>query len=202
MSRPPENNSTDRYLVEKIVRGDNHAFTEIIKQTEGLVAQVVFKMITHPADRKDIVQDIYLKAFKNLPGFKFEAKLSTWIGRIAYNTCINYLEKKKLVLAGLPGQTAGDFPGETHSGMLHEKTGNETERIFSKKELAVILSREIDKLPPVYKTLIVLYHQEEISYNEIAQITGLPEGTVKNYLFRARKLLKENILVSYKREEL
>jgi RNA polymerase sigma-70 factor (ECF subfamily) len=80
--------------------------------------------------------------------------------------------------------------------------GIESEVLFSKKELETILATAIEKLSPVHKTLITLYHQEELTYIEIAQITGLPEGTVKSYLFRARKQLKDNLLNQYKKEEL
>jgi RNA polymerase sigma factor (sigma-70 family) len=183
------NNLTDRLLIDAILRGDTQAFNLIIKNTEGLVVQVVVKMVSNPEDRKDLVQDIYLKTFHNLAGFRFQSKLLTWIGNIAYNTCVNYLEKKKLVLTGV------DEENEYDSGM-------EIESIISRKELSSILAAGIEKLPPLYKTLISLYHQEECSYADMAQITGLPEGTVKNYLFRARKTLKENILNLYKKEEL
>jgi len=76
------------------------------------------------------------------------------------------------------------------------------ENIITQKQLSKILAAEIGLLSPVFKTLIGLYHHEELSYEEISDITGLPQGTVKSYLFRARKLLKENILSKYKREEL
>jgi RNA polymerase sigma factor (sigma-70 family) len=186
------NNLTDRQLAKSILRGDTQAFGVIIKNTEGLVAQIVFKMVNHAEDRKDLVQDIYLKAFNNLPGFRFQAKLLTWIGHIAYNTCVNYLEKKKLLLTGLTDKEDENVGN----------TANETETLISQKELTAILASGIEKLSPLYKTLIILYHQEELTYADIAQITGLPEGTVKSYLFRARKTLKENILTQYKKEEL
>ena len=79
------------------MHGDTRSFEIIIRRTEGLVAQIVFKMIDHAEDRRDMAQDIFLKVFKNLSGFRFQAKLSTWIGQISYNTCLNYHEKKKLI---------------------------------------------------------------------------------------------------------
>ena len=92
-----ENNQDDQVLVKKVLSGDAKAFSLIIKNTEGLVAQIVYKMISNREDRKDIAQDVYLKAYQNLPGFRYQAKISTWIAQIAYNSCLNYLEKKKLV---------------------------------------------------------------------------------------------------------
>lgn len=194
MAFTSENNYTDRQLVNRVLGGDAQAFVLIIKSTEGLITQIICRMINSIEDRKDITQDVYLKAYNSLKGFRYSAKLSTWIGQIAYNTCVNYLEKKKLVL---PGELPDN---ETSAG--NELNEIEAEVIVTKKALTTILAAEIEKLSALYKTLIVLYHQEELSYADIAQVTNLPEGTVKNYLFRARKKLKENILAKYKKEEL
>ena len=194
---------SDKHLVDTVLSGDTHAFGLIIKNTERLVAQIVFKMISNPEDRKDIAQDIYLKTYKKLPYFKFQSKLSTWIAQISYNTCLDYLRKKKLIL-----------PGDYNEGNENEEgvpdrinnpwgvPGRATNDLILQKNLSAILKTEIGKLSPVYNTLITLYHHEELSYEEIGQITGLPAGTVKNYLFRARKKLKDNLLLNYKKEDL
>jgi RNA polymerase sigma factor (sigma-70 family) len=205
MHSPQGHSSSDQYLVDRVLKGDQQAFARIVRQTEGLVAQIVFKMIPAPGDRQDIVQDVYLKAFRNLAGFKFNAKLSTWLGKITYNTCLHYLEKKKLVF--LPGTNEQEDEPADKLDQLNQQqqdfSQNNVEEALSGKELNSILGTAIRTLsPPIYQTLITLYHQEELSYAEIAEITSLPEGTVKNYLFRARKALKENLLSRYKKEEL
>jgi RNA polymerase sigma factor (sigma-70 family) len=193
------NNLADKHLIDKVLNGNSRAFEAIIKTTEKLVAQIVFKMISNAEDRKDIAQDIYLKAYNKLPGFKFQSKLSTWIAQISYNTCLDYLRKKKLVLTDNldPAEDIPDMPRK-HTSMALGETGTG----ILQKDLAVILGTEIEKLPPIYKTLITLYHNEELSYEEIEQITGLPSGTVKSYLFRARKTLRVNLLINYKKEDL
>ena len=204
MTNKTDNNFTDQYLISKVLSGDTNAFGAIIKTTERLVAQIVFKMIPNVEDRKDIAQDIYLKVFNKLAGFKYQSKLSTWIAQVAYNTCLDYLAKRKLVL---PGKIYEDSRAddETFGSPGKESlftTNNETEKMVTRKELTGILQSGIEQLPPVYKTLITLYHNEELSYEEIAQITALPGGTVKSYLSRARKALKENLLLNYKKEDL
>jgi RNA polymerase sigma-70 factor (ECF subfamily) len=78
----------------------------------------------------------------------------------------------------------------------------DSDTFIFQKDLSEILQAEIEKLDPIYKTLITLFHNEELSYDEIAQITDLPEGTIKSYLFRARKALKKSLLMNYKKEEL
>ena len=195
-----ENDLTDQQLVNIVLSGDTNAFGTIIKKTERLVTQIVFKMINNPEDRKDIAQDIYLKAFKNLSGFKFQAKLSTWIARIAYNSCLNYLEKRKL--SSLPAINETDEGLELTANKAIGWPDNEIDVLIFQQELSKILKAEIESLPPLYKTLITLYHNEELSYTEIIEITGLPEGTLKNYLSRARKTLRVNLLRKYKREAL
>jgi RNA polymerase sigma factor (sigma-70 family) len=193
------NNPEDKRLVNRVLRGDNHAFGVIIKNTENLVAQIVFKMVPIAEDRKDLAQDIYLKTFHNLAGFKFESKLSTWIARIAYNTCLSWIEKKKLVL---PGNLFDDENHDSPITMLFHRSGENSESIISRKELSGILRKEIDGLPVIYQTLITLFHHECLSYEELSQVTGLPEGTVKSSLFRARKMLKEKLLSKYQKEAL
>jgi RNA polymerase sigma factor (sigma-70 family) len=185
------NSDADKYLVNRVLSGDTPAFATIIKNTEPLVAQIVCKMISNPEDRKDLAQDIYLKVFNNLSGFKFQSKLSTWIAQVAYHACFDYLRKKKLIL---PADLAEE----------DSKLGSNEETTFSleQKEVVSILQKGIEQLPPVYQTLITLYHKEEMSYTEITQITGLPEGTVKSYLFRARKTLKENFVLKYQKEDI
>lgn len=200
MSNHFENTLTDKQLVDRVLHGDTRSFALIIQKTEALVAQIVFKMINHAEDRKDLAQDIFFKVYRNLSGFRFQAKLSTWIGQIAYNTCLNHLERKKLVIIPTEHDDEDDeFRSRRFELPDH---GHDPEMQFSKKQLSQVLKSGMECLQPVYRTLISLYHQEEMSYEEIGQITRLPEGTVKNYLFRARKALKENILTKFKKEEL
>lgn len=198
------NIQADQELVGKVLGGDANAFVTVIQNTEGLVTQIVFKMIANTEDRKDIAQDIYLKAYKSLAGFRHQSKLSTWIAQIAYNTCLSYLEKKKLVLFD---KFAGDKDDNDNEPEFADKKliGNlfsQTENDIFRRELNEILKTEIELLSPLHKTLITLYHNEELSYEEISRITDLPEGTVKSYLFRARRSLKDNLLRKYKKEEL
>ena len=204
MSNLPTSPATDQQLVAQVLGGNTTAFGQLVQRTQGLVTQMVFKMIRHPADRPDVAQDVYLKVFKNLAGFKRQAKFSTWVGQITYNTCLHYLEKKQLVLVD-PAETGPDNASEEGRRApppLVAGTDYDPETALFGHDLAGILDTAIEQLPPLYRTLISLYHQQELSYEEIAQITSLPDGTVKNYLFRARKQLKQYLLASYQRDDL
>lgn len=183
------NHFSDKAIVNNILNGNIRDFAAVVKSTEKLVAQIVRKMTTNEDDQKDLVQDIYLKAYKNLPTFQFKSKLSTWIANIAYNTTVNYLQKKRIPIIGIENTIETNFP-----------ITDNPELATIKAEAVEILNAEIAKLPPLYKTLITLYHLEELPNKEISEITNLPEGTIKSYLYRARKILKDNINHHYKNE--
>ncbi len=199
-----EHKRADELLVQKVLGGDTNAFASIIAATERLVTSIVFKMIPNPEDRRDIAQDIYLKAFQKLSTFQFQSKLSTWIAQIAYNTCLSYLEKKKHIFLKeyYPGADDDTDDAQQNDFLQFAGIPDDAATIYAANERSQILQRGINNLSPVYKTIITLYHQEDMSYAEIAAITQLPEGTVKSYLFRARKTLKEQLLKTYKKEEL
>lgn len=185
---------TDRILVQRVLGGNTRDFGVIIKQTENLVAQIVFKMISDREERGDVAQDIYVKVFQKLNTFRFQAKLSTWIARIAYNTCINHLEKHR----SSPFQNLDDLCNDDQTGPIqHYADTNDMEEQLLSNEFNAILQLELEKLPAIYKLLVTLYHHQELSYAEIAHIVDLPEGTVKSYLFRARKKLREQLEMIY-----
>lgn len=173
---------SDKAIVKNILNGKVRDFEVVVKNTERLVAQIVRKMTSNEDDQKDLVQDIYLKAYQNLSSFQFKSKLSTWIANIAYNTTLNYLRKMKIPITEIESAIEKKIPGTENS-----------EDQFIKDETSEILTKEINKLPPLYKTLITLYHLEELPNKEITEITNLPEGTIKSYLSRARKILKNNL---------
>lgn len=185
-----ENNPfSDKNLVANILNGNIQDFAIVVKSTEKLVTQIVRKTTTNEDDQKDLVQDIYLKAYQNLSSFQYKSKLSTWIATIAYNTSVNYLNKKRIKLFDLD--------------LFSESNYSDYETIedeICKEENAQFVNSELNKLSPLFKTLISLYHFEELSIKEIAEIINIPEGTVKSYLYRARKTLKDNINHHFKNE--
>ena len=196
--------NSDQILVRKVLDHQNDAFSIIISNTERLVAQIVCKMIYKAEDRKDIAQDVYLKVYHKLDSFRFQCKLSTWIGQIAYHTCLNYIEKRKLLFASelvKDGRSEMDVMEQLYEKGKHHMD-NEAEQALFLQDRQDMIQEAIDILPVLYKTLIVLYHQEEMSYTDIASITGLPDGTVKNYIFRARKVMREYLLTYFKHEDL
>jgi RNA polymerase sigma factor (sigma-70 family) len=185
----------DRQLIRDILQRKAGAFEELILAYKRLVMHIVFRMIHHPSDREDICQDVFLKIYQNLASFRQEAKLSTWIGRIAYNSCLNHIEKKKDHLLEdywQPDQNWEDLQGLTTS----PAEAAELSDLNSKVQM------EIAKMPANQRTALTLYHVDGLGYQEIAEVMNLPEGTVKSYLFRARQYLKKKLTSQYQMQEL
>ena len=185
----------ERELISGILAGDNGAFRLFIEQYQGLVSHIVFKALGNGSDREDVCQEVFIKVYRNLENFQFKSKLSTWLARIAYNTALNYLNKKRPELyddIAPEDVTIDDYRGE----------GFTPEEISGNGDSHRKLRAEIERLPVQYRTALTLYHLEGMSYNEIGEIMELPEGTVKSHLFRARKILKQRITAKYTIEEL
>jgi RNA polymerase sigma-70 factor (ECF subfamily) len=190
-----EKTDDDRILVDKIMSGENRAFEAFIFKYKKLVGHIVFRLIKDKEDREDICQDIFVKVYRNLGSFQFSSKLSTWVATIAYNTCVNFLEKKREPLSA-------DFMTDEKINETADDSHEPPDRLIESKEISAFVRKEIDKLPPVYKAAITLYHLNEMSYEEIAGAMRLPEGTVKSHLFRARKILKDKLMILYRQEDL
>jgi RNA polymerase sigma factor (sigma-70 family) len=192
----------ERELVRRVLLRNNAAFGELINQYQRLVFSIVYKMIPVKADREDLCQDIFIKVYNNLKNFKFDSKLSTWIARIAYTTSVNHLKKRKYSLLNDLFPEQNDDSDESTSDNVENASIPDAEGILYSKDLKEKINAELETLPAILKTIITLYHKEEMSYDEIGAITELPAGTVKSYLFRARKALKEKLLSKYKKEDL
>ena len=185
----------EQQLVKDILSGNETAFCTLIEQYQRLVFHIIQRMTKNAAVREDLAQDIFLKVYQSLENFRFESKLSTWIGRIAYNTCVNWYKKKKVLLWDDFVEEESDF--ENLIG--HDDSPEKLMMLSNRTE---ILENLIRQLPPLYGTILTLYHKENLKYNEISEIMDLPEGTVKNYLFRARKHLKNKLVEKYQPEEI
>ena len=185
----------ERSLVEQVLAGDEDAFAQVIDKYKALVVHIVYRMIATREDREDLLQEVFMKTYRSLAGFRFESKLSTWIAKVAYNTCMNHLDKKREILLE-------EFRPDLET--LDELAGDaeRPDRSAEETDVSLRLRAEIERLPVAYRTILTLYHLEEMSYKEIGGIMGLPEGTVKSYLFRARKHLKTRLLSTYSREDL
>ena len=175
----------DRTLVSRVIRGEESAFRLLIRQHERLVAHMVGRLVKVDQDREEICQDVFLKVYDKLPEFGFQSKLSTWIATIAYRQAINHVRKQKIEYEGLPDE------GGWAERFIERQ---DPENILAARDEEAQIQRFIEQLPAQYKAVVTLYHLDGMNYAEIGTIMDMPEGTVKNYLFRARNLLKEKLL--------
>ena len=163
-----------------------------------MVTHIVSRMVRDESEKEDLVQDVFLKVYENLDGFEFRSRLSTWIARITYTTCLNFMEKKR------PSLADDDLPEMNGMGGMDSFPSSmpPPDTVAHRAGVAEILEREIGALPLKHRTALTLFHLEGMSYDEIAEAMGLPCGTVKSYLFRARRELRERLASTYSREDL
>jgi RNA polymerase sigma-70 factor (ECF subfamily) len=172
----------DAELIKQILNGNMNAFTFLVNRYQKLVVHITSRLIQQREELEDVCQEVFLKVYKNLGKYRNECKLSTWIATVAYNTSINYLRKFK----------KGNEVNSDDTATLAKLTDFNTDD-YEKADLHRYIREQIELLPVHYRSVLTLYHLEEFSYGEIEQITGMPEGTVKNYLYRAKALLKEKL---------
>ncbi len=175
----------DAALVQQINGGNANAFRYLVSKYQRLVLHIVGRVSQQQEDVEDICQEVFVKVFQKLGKFRGDSKLSTWIATIAYNTSITHFRKKSRHNESSYDEMPGLIVGKREKKLLPD--------IVEEKEVKQYLLRLIEELPVHYRTVLTLFHLEEFSYKEIEEITKMPEGTIKSYLSRARKLLKKKI---------
>ena len=172
----------DNELISRILSGNMNAFTFLVNRYRKLVVHITGRLIQRQDEIEDVSQEVFLKVYQNLGKYRNECKLSTWIATIAYNVSINYLRKFKKT----------ELTSQDDSAILRSLTDFKNTD-YEQIDLHRYIRDQIELLPVHYRSVITLFHLEEFSYQEIEQITGMPEGTVKSYLFRAKAILKEKL---------
>jgi RNA polymerase sigma factor (sigma-70 family) len=185
----------ERVLVRRILEGDSEAFKHVVADHRRMVTHIVSRMVYDPADRADIAQEVFVRVYEHLDRFEHRSKLSTYVARIAYNTCLNFVAKMRPSLLEEDVQERGGM--DTFAG-----AGPAPDTLAQRARIACILESEIAKLPLKHRAVLTLYHLEDLSYEEIADVLGIPVGTVKSYLFRARRVLRQRLGALYSREDL
>lgn len=201
-----ESPDTDYDIIVQIIDGDFDKFKIIVDKYRGLVFNIVRNMITEKMDREDIGQEIFLKVYSYLASFRFKSSMATWISRITYNTCLNHLRQNKKNHEK-PMSNAADNSNElidqsttTIYDVLSQNIAPDMEVI--KNEMANFIRSSIKTLPEKYRIVISLHYLEDFNLKEISFTIGVPIGTIKSILFRARKMLKDRLLSNFKLEDL
>ncbi len=178
----------ENILIKKAQKGDSHAFEALIEAHFKQIYNIAFRMTNNPDDAADMTQEVMLKLFRNIGSFSGNSKFSTWVYRVATNTCLDELKKiNRKSAISLQNEIETDDGGYT---MEIEDNSLTPEQSAEQNELKDIVAKAIAKLNDDHKTIIILRDIRGFSYDEIARIIGTSEGTVKSRLSRARAQLK------------
>jgi len=179
----------DSELVTSAAGGHEEGFEELVRRYQRPISAYVYRMVGDYDAALDLTQEVFIKVYGSLSRYKPEFKFSTWIYKIAHNAAVDHLRRHSTRQQSL----VHEFEGEQLEVPIESRRPSpeqESEREERRAEIEAV----VRQLPSAYKELIILRHSHDLSYDEIAEITGLPLGTVKNRLFRARDVMRQEFL--------
>jgi RNA polymerase sigma factor (sigma-70 family) len=180
----------DLEVIRAVLAGNTNAFAQLDRKYRRKLYGVIRSIVRNDDDAQDLVQDTLLKAFRALDTYKQEYPFEKWLFKIASNTCIDYIRRTRFAPERLElDDSGGDAPVRQY--IDHDSPIPDEELI--RKERTAILSSAIESLPEKYRIVIELRHEREMEYADIAEYLGVPLGTVKAHLFRARQLLLKKL---------
>jgi RNA polymerase sigma-70 factor, ECF subfamily len=180
-------------LIRQARHGDPEAFAALVTLHERFVYNLALRTLGNPEDAADASQEAFVRAWQALPEFRAQSQFRTWLYRIVLNLCLNRVPRLRRQLNELTHAELAEVPETLPAADPVART--------EQREQRACLHREIDRLPEQYRLLIALRYQDDLSYEEIASLVGLPVGTVKTGLFRAKARLREALSVSQPRLE-
>ena len=180
----------DETLVDEALAGDRDAFGALVQRHQRGLVNYIFRLVGSRDIATDLAQEVFLKVFVGLSSFDPRYRFTTWLYRIASNGAIDHLRRKQPKTLSLSQSAADD--GTPQPPPLAGSDPNPDD-VLRLRELESRLNEAIAALPPAYRQLILLRHRQHCRYDEIARITHLPLGTVKNRIFRAREILRESL---------
>ena len=177
---------TDAELIHTSIGGREDSFEELVKRYQRPIVGYVFRMLGDYDSSLDVTQEVFIKVYNSLHRYSSDYKFSTWLYRIAHNATIDHIRRNSSNTQSIETDSAdGSYQ------LQIESRGPSPEKDRERKEWKAEIEAVVKRLPTAYRELILLRHSQDLSYDEIAEVTGLPLGTVKNRLFRAREMMRE-----------
>ncbi len=173
-------------LIERCLRGDQLAWEAIVRQHWRKVFNVAYKFVGSHEAAEDLTQDIFLKIFKSLDTFDRRANFQTWLISVSRNLCIDHYRSVRKERETIDRQVTSD-------DLMPVAPGRPADAMLEQRDLAVMLRQALTKLPETLRTAVLLRDLQELSYQEIADRLGLPEGTVKSRINRGRRELARQV---------
>ncbi len=186
LSPPAMDLESDAVLVRRYLSGDTRAFEILFRRYQTPIFNLVSRMVSGE-DAYDLTQDVFCNALRALHNFRGDSKFSTWLFSIARNVCLNRLRHKAVIREDSLDEMVEENP---FAGELPDETAD-VEGIVETHELQHIVGKVLAKMPPEQRMLITLRDFEQLSYEEIGQITGMSISNVKSRLHRARMAFKD-----------
>jgi RNA polymerase sigma-70 factor (ECF subfamily) len=182
---------TDAELVAGALKGSQDAYRELVKRFERPVYSLIVRMVQDAGTAEDLAQEVFVKAFRRLSTYDPQWKFSSWLFKIAHNTTIDHLRRG--VPETVPLEAEEDDAGghRSLSAVLADGTAEDPRAAAERRDLARSLERAISSLRPEYRQAVLMFYAHGASYQDICEVTGLPLGTVKTNLHRARKELAQ-----------
>jgi len=169
-----------------MLAGDEEAFALLYRRRQGGIYRFAAQMSGSDSIGDDVTQEVFIKVYNSLERYSSEYKFSTWLYRIAHNAAIDHLRRNSTNQQSLETENA-----EGTYQLQLESSSPTPEQDRERSEWRTEIGTVVKCLPAAYRDLILLRHSRDLSYDEIAEVTGLPLGTVKNRLFRAREMMRE-----------
>ncbi len=177
---------TDVELIENAISGRELGFEELVHRYQRQITSYIFRMLNNYDASLDVTQEVFIKVYNSLEKYSSDYKFSTWLYRIAHNAAIDYMRRNSVSQQSLDVESKdGTYQIQIESRQPNPE--QERERSEWRTEIEAV----VKCLPSAYRELILLRHAQDLSYDEIAEVTSLPLGTVKNRLFRAREMMRE-----------
>lgn len=181
--------AADRDLVATAVTGLEGSFEELVRRYQRPISAYVYRMVGNYESALDLTQEIFIKVYSSLDRYRAEFKFSTWIYKIAHNAAVDHLRRTATREQSLVVGHEGD-----QFDLPIESTRLSPEQESEQRERRVEIETVVRALPANYRELVILRHSQDLSYEEIVDVTGLPLGTVKNRLFRAREMMRQQFV--------
>lgn len=172
---------TDEQVIAAVLSGDTEQFSILVDRYQHIVYSICYRYTQNTTDAQDLAQEVFLTTFRRLDTFREQAKFSTWLYRLGVNRCIDFTRKRQ--------RERKRQGGEVQDYMPDSSPGPEAQTLRSDE--ARVLNLAIEKLPDKYKSVLILYYTEEMSYADIGQTLDIPVKTVETRLYRARKKLRD-----------
>ena len=178
-------------LIKKAHKGDVEAFEKIITEYQSIIYNIAFRFAGNAEDAADMSQEVFLKMFRNINSFQFKSKLSTWIYRVATNTCLDQVKRKN---RNNPAYSLDDGFEDGDGSFFSNEIADDSptpDEVIEQAEMKDVINQAISELPDDYRTVIILRDIQGLSYDEIAEIIECSVGTVKSRISRGRRNLRE-----------